>query len=114
MGQIGGSAWAVDVDGTVAYAAIGENLLAIDVTDLEAPRTLGSILLHAAAPVTPTRASAVMVAGSYVYVTSGRDLQVVSVADHRHPEVVGVLSIATKDLAVAAGHGFAVDGGAFA
>jgi len=80
VGQIGGGARAVAVQGRYAYLGVGPRLVVVDVADPARPVPLGQT------DVLPGVVSGVAVAGGYAYVAAGEGgLVVVDVTDPAHP-----------------------------
>jgi hypothetical protein len=93
VGQVGGSARAVAVTGTLAYLGVGPRLETVDVSDPAAPRRLGRT-----APL-PGVVHDLVARGRMVYVATakgwqpGAALVVVDAADPAAPRAVGSLAL---------------------
>ena len=84
-GQLGGTANAVALDGSIVYAGIGMRLMTVDVSDPTAPRLLGQseTLLGVV--------EAVAVQGNIAYVGAGADLYIYDVSNPAAPVRVSTL-----------------------
>ena len=87
LGQIGGSAYAIAVEGNIVYMGQGPRLITLDVAQPNAPRLLGM------SQVLPGAVLGVQVAGGYAYVTTlYSGLHILDVRDPTRPTVVNSLS----------------------
>ena len=83
LGQIGGSAYAIAVEGNIVYMGQGPRLITLDVAQPSAPRLLGI------SQVLPGVVLGVQVAGGYAYVTTQYSgLHILDVRDPTRPTVV--------------------------
>jgi hypothetical protein len=83
QGQIGGSSYAVDVEGNFAYLGVGPRIYVLDTSDPSAPKFMGQ------SGVMPGVVRSVLVSGQYVYVAAGKGyLRVIDVSDPRQPAEV--------------------------
>ena len=86
VGQWGGTAYAIDIDQTAIYLAVGPRLLIVDATDPSAPVEIGR-----SAPV-PSTIVDVAVHDGYAYVTAKLyGLRVLSLTPQTSPTEVGSL-----------------------
>ncbi len=84
VGQIGGAAMAVAVQGNFAYVGVGPRLVILDISDPTSPAIVGQT------NVFPHYAVGVDVVGSYAYVANGYSgLRIVDVSDSATPTEVG-------------------------
>jgi len=89
LGQIGGSAYAVAVDGGMAYLGQGPRLVTLDVSTPAAPKLIGQ------SEVLPGIVLGVQLAGKYAYVaTRYGGLHILDIGDPARPALVS--SIAPK------------------
>ncbi|HEX8682183.1 MAG TPA: hypothetical protein VF707_07715, partial [Ardenticatenaceae bacterium] len=82
VGQVGGYAFAVAVQGNYAYIGIGTRLHILDVSDPAQP------LLVAQSTVLPSAPNDIVVIGDYAYVAAG-DVYILDVSDPSAPTLVG-------------------------
>ncbi|WP_448605243.1 LVIVD repeat-containing protein [Thermoflexus hugenholtzii] len=82
VGQVGGSIWAVAVQGRYAYVGVGPRLVVMDVGDPSRPVVVGRT------GVLPGVVRGVAVSGSYAYVADG-GLRVIDVSNPAAPREVG-------------------------
>ncbi len=87
VGQVGGPALAVAVQGAYAYVGFGPSLVVLDISDPTHPAAVGqaSLLMSECSSMI----TSVAISGTYAYVTDSCDLHIVSVADPAHPVEVG-------------------------
>ncbi len=85
VGQIGGPALAVAVQGHYAYVGFSKSFAVIDIADPAHPRRLGALLIYA---------SRVLVQGDYAYVGGKQGLQIVAIREPTHPAIVGSFATA--------------------
>ena len=100
VGQIGGSAKAVAVAGSRAYVGLGPRLVALDISDADAPVVLGQ------SAVLPDVVESVVVSGTLAYLADGyADLVIMDISDPTRPVQIGALDMKwfSTDVAVA-GH----------
>jgi len=86
LGQIGGSTYAVAVDGNIAYLGQGPRLVTLDVSTPSAPKLIGQ------SEVLPGLVLGVQVSGKYAYVaTRYGGLHIFDVNDPAHPGLVSTI-----------------------
>jgi hypothetical protein len=87
QGQIGGSSYAVDVQGYYAYLGVGPRVYVLDISDPSAPEKLGE------SAVMPGVVRSVIASGDHVFVAAGKGyLHILDVSDPSQPvEVASVL-----------------------
>jgi hypothetical protein len=87
QGQIGGSSYAVDVQGNYAYLGVGPRVYVLDISNPSAPEKLGE------SAVMPGVVRSVIASGHYVFVAAGKGyLHILDVSDPSQPvEVASVL-----------------------
>jgi hypothetical protein len=86
QGQIGGSSYAVDVQGNFAYLGVGPRIYVLDTSDPSAPKFIGQ------SGVMPGVVRSVIASGNYVYVADGKGyLRVIDVSDPTQPTEVASL-----------------------
>jgi hypothetical protein len=106
VGQIGGSSYAVAVQGDYAYLGVGPRLVVLDISDPSDPTMLGQT------DIMGDVVQGVAVAGGYAYVAAEyAGLQVVDVSDPSDPRLVGSCDTPSRarDVAVAAGYAYVAD-----
>ena len=107
VGQIGGSTYAVAVQGGYAYIGVGPRLTVLDISDPSSPAGVGTTSLLAGL-VTDLHVS-----GGYAYVADGdAGLRVVDVSDPTRPSEVGFYDTPGQahDVAVAGSYVYLADG----
>ena len=83
VGHWGGAAWAVEIEGTIAYVGQGQSLLLFDISQPSAPLEMGRVIL-------PDGVTDIVVSGAYAYVAIGHGgLQVINISTPSSPVVVG-------------------------
>jgi hypothetical protein len=83
QGQIGGSSYAVAVQGDYAYLGVGPRLYVLETSDLSAPKFMGQ------SGAMPGVVQSMVASGSYVYVAAGKGyLRVIDVSDPTKPTEV--------------------------
>ena len=86
QGQIGGSSYAVDVQGNFAYLGVGPRIYVLDTSNPTAPKFMGQ------SGVMPGVVRSVIASGNYVYVADGKGyLRVIDVSDPTQPTEVASL-----------------------
>jgi hypothetical protein len=86
QGQIGGSSYAVDVQGNFAYLGVGPRVYVLDISNTSAPKFMGQ------SGVMPGVVRSVIASGNYVYVAAGKgSLRVLDVSDPTQPAEVASL-----------------------
>jgi hypothetical protein len=86
QGQIGGSSYAVDVQGNFAYLGVGPRIYVLDTSNPSAPKFMGQ------SGVMPGVVRSVIASGNYVYVADGKGyLRVIDVSDPTQPTEVASL-----------------------
>ena len=76
QGHIGGSSYAVDVQGNFAYLGVGPRIYVLDTSNSSAPKFIGQ------SGVMPGIVRSVLASGDYVYVAAGKGyLRVINVSD---------------------------------
>jgi hypothetical protein len=86
QGQIGGSAYAVDVQGNFAYLGVGPRIYVLDTSNPSAPKFIGQ------SGVMPGVVRSVIASGNYVYVANEKGyLRVIDVSDATQPREVASL-----------------------
>jgi hypothetical protein len=86
QGQIGGSSYAVDVQGNFAYLGVGPRIYVLDISSSAAPKFMGQ------SGVMPGVVRSVIASGKYIYVAAGKGyLRVIDVSDPTQPTEVASL-----------------------
>jgi hypothetical protein len=86
LGQIGGSSYAMDVQGNFAYLGVGPRVYVLDISDPSTPKFMGQ------SGVMPGVVRSVIASGNYVYVAAGKgSLRVLDVSDQTQPTEVASL-----------------------
>jgi hypothetical protein len=86
QGQIGGSSYAVDVQGNFAYLGVGPRVYVLDISNTSAPKFMGQ------SGVMPGVVRSVIASGNYIYVADGKGyLRVLDVSDPAQPTEVASL-----------------------
>jgi hypothetical protein len=86
QGQIGGSSYAVDVQGNFAYLGVGPRIYVLDTSNPSAPKFMGQ------SGVMPGVVRSVIASDNYVYVADGKGyLRVIDVSDPTQPTEVASL-----------------------
>jgi hypothetical protein len=109
VGQWGGPAHAVAVEGSLAYVTFSARLLVFDVSDPDHPALLGRSVVF------PAGVGGIALAGGYAYLAgTAAGLHVVDVHDPAHPVRVGGCDTpgAAYAVAVAGSHAFVADASA--
>lgn len=109
IAHLGGWSTAVDVEGRLAYVAVGSRVRVVDVTDPAHPRTLSE------SPELPAPIDELSVTGGMVYVADRAfGLRIVDARDPLRPQVVGAGEKVkgAKAVQVAGGHAYLADGAA--
>ncbi len=84
IGQIGGSAYAVAVQGHYAYIGVGPRLVIVDISNPAQPIVVGQTR------VLPNLISDIALAGSYAYIAnSDSGLRIINMSDPTQPVEVG-------------------------
>lgn len=107
IGHLGGWTSAVDVEGTLAYVAVGSRLRIVDIADPRRPRILSE------SAELPALINELSVAGGMVYIADRAfGLRVVDARDPASPVVIGAgeKMKGAKAVRVAAGHAYVADG----
>ena len=100
VGQVGGTAQAVAVQGPLAYLGVGQSLIVVDVSDPNTPSVIGK-----SAPLVDTIEDLV-VQGHYAYALSFLGLDIIDVSNPVQPVQIGTYGVGGVSLAVANGHAF--------
>jgi hypothetical protein len=95
IGRVGGSSWAVAINGAHAFIGEGYGLTILDITEASSPVVVGKT-----APV-PSTVRDVTVAESYAYVVVDQGLCIFDVTDVKAPVEVGFLDIPGAGVSVA-------------
>ena len=106
VGQIGGSVYAVALQGDYAYIGVGPRLVILDVSNPAQPPVIGQT------GVLPGMVGDVAVAGAYAYVADGEGgLRIVDVSDPAHPAEAGSYDTpgVAYDVAVSGAYAYVAD-----
>ncbi|MER3545820.1 MAG: hypothetical protein C4311_14815 [Chloroflexota bacterium] len=108
IGQIGGSAYAVAVQGHCAYIGVGPRLVIVDISNPAQPVAVGRTR------VLPSIVGDIALAGSYAYIADGyTGLRILSISDPANPYEVGFYATPAfaSGVAVAGAYAYVPDRG---
>jgi len=106
VGQIGGSTYAVAVQGDYAYIGVGPRLVILDISTPRSPSVIGQT------DVLPDIVQDVVVADGYAYIADGSSgLRIIDISDPAAPNEVGYYDTLgnARDVAVAGDYAYVAD-----